>query len=89
MLNNRENIRSLITNRVGVDVFLSRIDRLRESREFNTVIPTFIDLAASKKSGSARSPVAPSASSPDIYFDQAFVTFFKGSYGKLHFATIK
>jgi hypothetical protein len=85
MYNTRENIRSLITNRVGVDVFLSRIDRLRESREFNTVIPTFIDLTAGKKSGSARSPVVPPSSSADIYFDYAFVTFFKASYGELIF----
>ncbi|KAI9366912.1 p115 like vesicle tethering protein [Zopfochytrium polystomum] len=64
-------LQSLITSRIGADVFISRIERLKESKQFQKVSPYFIP---SEREGKAL---------PDVYFDAAFVDLLKSTADSL------
>ena len=71
--NLRSSLSSIITNRIGLDIFISRIDRMRESKEFNDVKPSFGSSGGSLEVGNK--------GLVELWFEFEFVEFFKGIYG--------
>ncbi|KAJ3057621.1 hypothetical protein HK102_011005, partial [Quaeritorhiza haematococci] len=65
----RASLQHLIVSRIGVDVYISRLERLKESKAFNKVSPYLQVGTDVDKNGL-----------PDIYFDYAFVDLFKSTY---------
>eukprot|EP00842_Homolaphlyctis_polyrhiza_P006543 jgi/Hompol1/6890/HPOL_002507-RA len=63
------NVQSLVISRIGVDVFQSRLERLREAKPLNN---TSIHIL---KTGIEVDP----KTGPEVYFDHLFVDFFKSS----------
>ncbi|KAH6584978.1 hypothetical protein BASA60_000741 [Batrachochytrium salamandrivorans] len=66
----RANVQGLVLSRIGADVFQSRLERLRESKQFNSSAMHILkkDQVIDPKTG------------PEIYFDHSFVEFFKSHY---------
>ncbi|KAI8910647.1 p115 like vesicle tethering protein [Powellomyces hirtus] len=69
----RSSLQSLVTSRIGVDVYASRIERLREAKELNSASQDIL-----KKDVS----LVPD-SQPEIYFDYMFVELFKSSHDRV------
>ncbi|KAI8848660.1 p115 like vesicle tethering protein [Chytridium lagenaria] len=67
-------IQTLIVSRIGSDVFASRIERLRESKQFQKVSPYLLPPETEKESKGL----------PDVYFDTAFVEQLKSTYGEFN-----
>ncbi|ORY51870.1 hypothetical protein BCR33DRAFT_655702 [Rhizoclosmatium globosum] len=65
-------LQSLIVSRIGGDVFVSRIDRLKESRFFQKAALYFTGADDAK-------------TLPEVYFDVAFVDLLKSSCGLLQY----
>lgn len=66
----RASIQPIIQNRIGTDVFISRLERLRENPLFDRASPYLISEKIDSKG------------IPEVYFDRGFVEFFKAKYGK-------
>ncbi|KAJ3337518.1 Vesicle-mediated ER to Golgi transport protein [Gonapodya sp. JEL0774] len=67
----RASLQQLVASRVGVDLYTSRMDRLRESKAFNRanlMMQSHGDLDAKGL--------------PELYFDYLFVDMFKTNYGE-------
>lgn len=59
-------LQNLIVSRIGADVFMSRIDRLKESKYFQKVSPYYLPSESTK-------------GLPDVYFDATFVDLLKST----------
>ncbi|KAI9002581.1 p115 like vesicle tethering protein [Hyaloraphidium curvatum] len=68
----RATMKPIITNRIGIDLFRSRLERLRESRPFNKVSPNMMISGEIDAKGL-----------PDVFFDYSFTDFFKSNYEAL------
>ncbi|OAJ44652.1 hypothetical protein BDEG_27862 [Batrachochytrium dendrobatidis JEL423] len=66
----RANIQGLVMSRIGSDVFQSRLERLRESKQFNS---SFLHILK-------KNEIVDPKNGPEIYFDHSFVEFFKSHY---------
>ncbi|KAF0403962.1 vesicle tethering protein [Gigaspora margarita] len=68
----RTTLQPILLNRIGADQFVNRITRLRESPHFKHV-PQYIQVA----------PEEEARKLPELYFEYAFVEFFKNNYEKI------
>ncbi|CAG8515381.1 7647_t:CDS:10, partial [Cetraspora pellucida] len=68
----RTTLQPILLNRIGADQFVNRITRLRESPHFKHV-PQYIQV----------SPEEEARGLPELYFEYAFVEFFKNNYEKI------
>ncbi|KAI8805038.1 p115 like vesicle tethering protein [Cladochytrium replicatum] len=67
----RASMKSLIISRIGVDMFMSKIERLREAPQFTKVSQYML-------------PTTEAADAPpDVYFDSAFAELFKSTYDSI------
>ncbi|KND03311.1 uncharacterized protein SPPG_02358 [Spizellomyces punctatus DAOM BR117] len=66
----RANLQSLVTSRIGADVYVSRMERLRESKELNNTSQHIL-----KK----ETAIGPDGQ-PEVFFDSMFVDLFKTSH---------
>ncbi|KAI9100461.1 p115 like vesicle tethering protein [Phlyctochytrium arcticum] len=66
----RANLQALITSRIGADVFVSKLERLRESKELSS---------ASYHIFKKDTPVGPYGV-PPVYFDYLFAEFFRRNF---------
>ncbi|KAJ3051862.1 hypothetical protein HK097_007134 [Rhizophlyctis rosea] len=69
----KTSLQSLILSRVGADVFISRIERLRESKEFNSATAQIVK----KDTG------VDGEGNPEVYFDYTFVELLKSSHDRI------
>ncbi|KAI8819235.1 p115 like vesicle tethering protein [Fimicolochytrium jonesii] len=69
----RTNLQALVTSRIGADVFASRIERLREAKEFNGASQHII-----KKETNVGADGL-----PEVYFDFLFVELFKSNHDRI------
>ncbi|KAJ3161068.1 Vesicle-mediated ER to Golgi transport protein [Geranomyces michiganensis] len=66
----RASLQSLVTSRIGVDVFASRIERLREAKELNNASQHILK----------KDLLIGADNQPEVYFDYMFVELFKSSH---------
>ncbi|TPX37537.1 hypothetical protein SmJEL517_g00638 [Synchytrium microbalum] len=62
-------LHQIVSSRIGTDLFVSRLERLRESKAFNRASPYMQTLNEVDTRGF-----------PELYFDYSFVDFFKTNY---------
>ena len=66
----KESLKSLVTSRIGADVFQSRLERLREAKQLTSTCLSIVnaDVVVDPKTG------------PELYFDYSFAEFYKSTY---------
>ncbi|KAJ3167303.1 Vesicle-mediated ER to Golgi transport protein [Geranomyces variabilis] len=69
----RASLQSLVTSRIGVDVFASRIERLREAKELNNASQHILK----------KDLLIGADNQPEVYFDYMFVELFKSSHDRI------
>ncbi|KAJ3045282.1 Vesicle-mediated ER to Golgi transport protein [Rhizophlyctis rosea] len=69
----KSSLQSLIISRVGADVYISRIERLRESKEFNSASTQIMK----KDTG------VDADGHPEVYFDYTFVELLKSTHDQI------
>lgn len=77
----KKNLQSLVMSRIGPDVFLSRINRLKESKYFNTTYAEVYNVMYFLRS--QHKILTDSKGIPEIYFDMLFVEFLKSQNDSL------
>ncbi|KAI8923994.1 p115 like vesicle tethering protein [Entophlyctis helioformis] len=75
----RANVQSLVVSRIGVDVFQSRLDRLREAKAFGATHMHVVSREQAELLTSG-SPPSSRAAGSDVVFDHMFVQFVKATY---------
>ncbi|RKO90358.1 p115 like vesicle tethering protein [Blyttiomyces helicus] len=66
----RTSLQSLVTSRIGVDVYVSRIERLREAKEFNSAYSMIFK----------KDVTSDSLGIPEVFFDYSFVEHLKSTH---------
>ncbi|KAJ1554940.1 hypothetical protein HK405_003669 [Cladochytrium tenue] len=73
-------LQSLVVSRIGADVFISRVERLKEAKQFQKVSPYLTPVDAQGGDGKAL---------PEVYFDAVFADLLKGTADGIVRAVVK